>query len=104
MSSSSARDAGRDVDAVHAEIGQLAEDLRLRLAVLAERDSVEVRGSVDHVEPQAVRRRLDVALHALVQLGELLLDRRMAGRVEAREPSEADESLEEGDRVQAVRF
>ena len=69
-----ARDAGADVDAVDAKIGQLAQDLRLRFAVLAEGDAVEMRRAMDDVEPQR-RRRPDVALHGVVELGELLLDR-----------------------------
>ena len=64
--SSSARDAVLDVNAVDAEIGQLAKDLRLRLAVLAERHAVEVRGAVDDVDAQ--RRGMDVPLHAVVEL------------------------------------
>ena len=51
-SSSCASHAVADVDAVDAEVGQLAQDLRLRLAVLAERHAVEVRRAVDDVDAQ----------------------------------------------------
>ena len=86
-----------------AEVGQLAQDLRLRLAVLAEGHAVEMRRAVDHVDAQG-RRRADVPLHAVVELGQLLLDGRMAGRIEAGQPTQADEALEQGDRIDAVRL
>ena len=100
--SSDRADARADVDAVDAEVGQLAEDLGLRLAVLTEGNTVEVGRPMDHVDAQR-RRRADVPLHAVVELGELLLDGRMSGGVEPGQTAQADESLEQGDRIDPVR-
>ena len=49
------------------------------------------------------RRRADVPLHAVVELGELLLDRRMSGGIEPGQPAQADEALEERHWIDAVR-
>ncbi len=96
------RDAGPDVDAVDAEVRQLAENLDLRLAVLAEGDAVEVRQPMDDVHAER-RRGADVPLHAIVELGQLLFDCRMPGRIETGEAAQADETLQQGHRIDAVR-
>ena len=49
------RDAGPEVDAVDAEVGQLAQNLGLRLAVVPEGDAVEMGGAVDDVDAQRGR-------------------------------------------------
>ena len=96
------RHAWPDVDAVDAEVRQLTQNLDLRLAVLSEGDAVEVRQTVDDVHAER-RRGADVPLHAVVELGELLFDRRMPGRVQPGQPAKADEALEQGHRIDAVR-
>ena len=79
------RDTVANVNAVDAEIRQLAQDLRLRLTVMTKGDAIEMRRPVDHVEAQRDR-LLDVPLDALVELGQLLLDVRVTNRVEAGQP------------------
>ena len=69
-----------------------------RVAFVAVRDPVEMGRPVDHVEPQ-VRRVAQVALHRAVDLAELLLDRRVARRIHAGEPPQADEALEQRQRI-----
>ena len=98
-----ARNPRPEVDAVDAEVGQLAKDLGLRVGVVPERHAVHVRDAVDHVEPQR-RRVTQVPLNRLVDFRELLLDRRMSRRIHARQPAEADDPLEQRDRVERRRF
>ena len=88
------RDARTDVDAVDSELGELVEDMSLGFALAPERDAVEVRRAVDHIEFQG-RRILEMLLDGAVDLTELLLDRRMAGGIHAGQATEADEAFEQ---------
>ena len=82
------------MDAVDPELGELVEDMRLGFALASERDAVEVRRAVDHVELQR-RRILEMLLDGAVDLAELLFDRRVAGGIHAGQATEADEALEQ---------
>ena len=88
------RDAWTNVDAVDPELRELVEDMRLGFALASERDAVEVRRPMDHVELQR-RRILEMLLDGAVDLTELLFDRRVACGIHARQATEADEALEQ---------
>ncbi len=97
------RDAREEMDAVDAEVRQLAQNLGLRLVVLPEEDAVEMGRAVNDVDAQRGR-GADVPLHAVVELGQLLFDCWMAGGIESGQTTQADDSLEQRQRIEAMRL
>ncbi len=88
-----------DVQAVHAEVGQLVHDLRASLVGMVEGHAVEMHDIVHHVDAD-FGSRAKVLAHDVVELLQLLGDHRMAGRIRAGEAPQARERLEHGQGIQ----
>ena len=88
-----------DMDAVDAECGQFVNDAGVGVAVVPERQAVEVRIAVDDVDADDVALSQQ-PLHHAVQLAELLRDRGMARRVHAGELAQAGETFQQRERIE----
>src|SRR4030095_8559374 len=86
-------DAARDVNAVHAERGELIEQLLIRLALDTRRHAVEKDVSANHVDAKHLA-VLQVRVGDVADLLELLSDHRMAGRICPRQPAERRQTFE----------
>ena len=86
------------LDAVDAEVRQLADGLGVGLLVASERDAVHVDVAVNHVDfEQRTAAQVDPDL--IVELLELLRDHRMPDRIGAHQPPEAGEPPEHVHRI-----
>src|SRR6185503_1743258 len=92
-------DAASDVNAVHAERGELIEQLLIRLALDTRRHAVEKDVSANHVDAKHLG-VLQVRVGDVADLLELLSDHRMAGRIRPRQPAERRQTFEYGQRIE----
>ena len=95
------RDAAVDVKAVDPERGEIADGLRVRLALDMEGAAVEMHVAVDDVEADGAL-GLEHGLQGSVERRERLLNHRVAGRVEARRAHQRRQRLHQADRVEAL--
>ena len=95
------RDAAIDVKAVDPERREIADGLRVRLALDMEGAAIEVHVAVDDVEAHGALGLQD-GLQCGVERRERLLNHRVAGRVEARRAHECRQRLHQADRIEAL--
>ena len=94
-------DAPVDVKAVDPERGEIADGLRMRLALDMEGAAIEMHVAVDDVEANGAL-GLEHLLQRRVERRERLLNHRVARRVEACRAHQRRQRLHQADRVEAL--